>query len=170
MSAFASSIALYVSFSSCRTVVFPPPTAMLCGPSPCISSWTRMWVKNRLEGNVLLIGGGEDDLRDRHQRPGEFRILHVLHHDALAALFAHDPLVVRQVERRRLHAMVRIARGVDFADDDDRRRAAERGVSMRRIDPQMVFNVLQLAREPVQLRALPSSRTVMNELEGRLRV
>ena len=46
MSALASSMALQVSCSACRGVVARPPTMMLCGPSPCISSCIRMCVKN----------------------------------------------------------------------------------------------------------------------------
>ena len=45
-SALASSMVLCVSRSSCRTVVRRPSTVMVPGPSPCISSCIRIWVKN----------------------------------------------------------------------------------------------------------------------------
>ena len=126
--------------------------------------------KERLERKVLLIGGREDHLRDRCERLGELRVLHVLQHDALAALFADHALVVRQVERGRLHAVVAVARGVNFVDDDDRRRAAESRVSVLWIDRQVVLDVLQFARELLQLRALAFVLDCDERLERRLRV
>ena len=88
------------------------------------------------------------------ERLRELRVLHVLQHDALRALFAHDPLVVRQVERRGLHGAVAVAGGVDLVDHDDRRQRAELRVALLRIDRQVVLDVLQLAGEPLQLRGL----------------
>ncbi len=95
-----------------------------------------------VEGQVLLIAGRQDDLRDRRERLRELRVLDVLQHDALRALLADHALVVRQIERGGLHAAVAVAGRVDFVHDDDRRHAAELGIAVLRIDRQMVLDVL----------------------------
>ena len=67
-----------------------------------------------VEGQILLIVRRKDDLRDRDQRLGELRVLHVLEHDALRAFFARHPFVVRQVEGGGLDAVVGVAGAEDF--------------------------------------------------------
>ena len=121
-----------------------------------------MWVKKASNDSVALIGRRQHDLRDRQQRLGELRVLHVLQHHALGALFADDALVVRQVERRGLDAAVAVAGGVDLVDDGDRRQRAELRVAVLRIDRQVVLDVLQLARRAsAASRSRPRSCTVM---------
>ena len=48
-------------------------------------------------------------------------MLNILQHDFLAALLLNDLLVVGQVERRGLNAVVPVAGAEDFVDDADRR-------------------------------------------------
>src|ERR1051326_914570 len=63
-----------------------------------------------VEGHILLIRRREDDLRNRDERFRKLRILHVLEHAALRALFARDALVVRQIECGRLDTSVAVTR------------------------------------------------------------
>ena len=65
--------------------------------------------EERIEREVPLLGWIENDARDRNQGFIELRVLHVLQHDPFRAFFLHDPLVVRQIERGRLHAAVSFA-------------------------------------------------------------
>ena len=107
MSAFASSSADDVVLQ--RLPHGRRRRATWCGPRPCISSCIRMWVKNASKRDLRPIRGAERDCRDRHQHLLELRVLHVLQHHALGALFLDDAVVVRQVERGRLHAAVAVA-------------------------------------------------------------
>ena len=111
-------------------------------------------MKNASKTTFFWSAGGERDLADRHEHAVELRVLHVLQHDALGALLLHDPLVVRQVERRRLHAAVAVAGREHDVDDADRRERAELRVAVLRIDWQRVLEFLQVRGERLQLLRL----------------
>jgi hypothetical protein len=89
---------------------------------------------------------------------GELGLLHVLQHDPLRALLADDALVVRQVERGRLHAPVRVAGGEHDVHDADRGQRAERRVAERRVDRQVVLDRLQLPENRASFAVSWSSR------------
>ena len=108
--------------------------------------------EERLERKLLLIREREHDARDRNQGLIEFRILHVLEHDALRTFLFHHALIVRQVEGRGLHAAVAFAGAEDFIDHADRRGRAKFGIVIPRIDGQMIFQFLQVRAELFQLR------------------
>src|SRR3569832_463998 len=77
-------------------------------------------------------------------------------------------LVVREVERRRLHTAVRIARPEDrvhHADGRHRARATERSPGR---DGQLIFQALQLAGEARQTRGLDVVAQGDERLEGGL--
>src|SRR6185295_9786907 len=103
------------------------------------------------ERDVLLVRRRQDDLRDRHERLRELRVLDVLQHHALGALLLRDALVVRQVEGGGLDAAVRVAGGEHLVDDNDGREAAELRVAVLRIDRQVALDVLQLGRKLLEL-------------------
>ena len=116
-----------------------------------------------IERQVFLVVRRKDHLRDRDKRLGEFRILHVLEHDALRAFLARDPFVVRQIKGGGLDAMVGVARTEDFIDHDHRRKGADLRVAIFRVDREMVLDVLELAGKFLQLRAF---RFVLDGDEG----
>jgi hypothetical protein len=92
----------------------------------------------------------------------ELGFLVVLQHHALAALLANHALVVRQVERCRLHAAVGVA-GREHRVDDAIGASAPRAGCVLRIDRQ-VFSI-SCSDEPEALQLSPISAwslTVMN--------
>ena len=127
-----------------------------------------MCVKNASNATFGWSRGGERHLRDRLQHHPELRFLVVLQHHALGALLRDHALVVRQVERRRLHAAVGVARREHGVDDADRRQRAELRVAVLRIDRQVVLDLLQLAAEPRQLLRLGVVTQRDERLERRL--
>ena len=88
--------------------------------------------EEHVERDVRLIARGERHLRDRLQDAAEFRLLHVLQHDALRALLANHAFVVRQVVGRGLHAAVGVAGGEDDVHDADRRERAKLRIAQLR--------------------------------------
>ena len=110
--------------------------------------------EERIEGHIALVGCSQHDFGNWDERLRELRVLHVLQHHAFRSLFANHALVVRQVERRRLHGAVAVAGRENLVHDDDRGKGAELWISLRRIDRQLVLDVLQLAAEFLELRAL----------------
>ena len=110
-------------------------------------------------------------LRDRHQHLLELRLLEILQQHALGALLGDDALVVRQVERGGLHAVVAVAGREHDVDDADRRVAAELGAAELRLDRQVVLQVLQLAAEALELACVSSrSVSVMNDSNAALKL
>ena len=81
----------------------------------------------------------------------ELGLLVVLQHHAFAALGGDDALVVGQVEGRRLHAAVAVARREHGVHDGNRRQGAERRVAVLGVNRQMVLDVLQRAGKLLQL-------------------
>ena len=126
--------------------------------------------EERVERERRLIGGGERQLRDRHQHLVELRLLEVLQQHALGALLGDDLLVVRQVEGGGLHAVIRVAGRKHDVDDADRRVAAELGAAELRIDRQAILQVLQLAAEALELRRLVAVGERDERFERRLEV
>ena len=98
-----------------------------------------------VERQILLVCRTEHNFRNRHERLGELRVLHILEHDALRSLFASDAFIVRQIESGGLDTVVSVAGAVNFVHDDDRREGAELRVAVFRIDREMVLDVLQFA-------------------------
>src|SRR5947199_360234 len=88
--------------------------------------------------------------------------------DAREALYI--ALVVRQVVGRGLHAAVAVAAGKDDVDHLDRRQRAERRVAQRRIDRQVVLELLQVRAESLQLVRFRFVAQRDERLEGRLEV
>ena len=107
-----------------------------------------------IEPDVLAIGGRQRHVRDRQQDHAELCLLHVLQHDPLGPHLALDLLVVRQVEGGRLHAAVRVARTIERVDHANGRHRPQLGVAQPGIDGQVIFQLLQLAREPAELLGL----------------
>ena len=125
-------------------------------------------MKNASKRHLRAIGRRQRDLGDGLQHHPELGLLDVLQHHLLAALLADDPLVVGQVERRCLHAAVAVAGREDDVDDTDRRQRAQRRVPQRRVDGQMVLDVLQMRAEPLQPGRLDVVAQRDEGLEGRL--
>jgi hypothetical protein len=96
-----------------------------------------------VERDVALIGRAERDLRDRHQYLVELRLLIVLQHDPLAALFADHAFVVGQVEGGGLDAAIAVAGREHGIDHRDRREGPQLGIAILRIDRQVVLDLLQ---------------------------
>ncbi len=154
MSAFASSRKLDASFISWRTVVSPAVDGDGVRTKAVHQLVHDDVGEERVERQMALVVGREHDLRNRHQRLRELRVLHVLEHHALGALLARHALVVRQVEGGRLNAAVAVAGGEDLVHHHERREGPELRVAQRRIDRQVVLDILQLAAELLDLRAL----------------
>ena len=81
-------------------------------------------------------------------------LLHVLQHDALAALLCHNALVVGQVIGRGLNAMSAVAGRENFINHTNGRLAAELGIAILGIDGQIVLHFLQMIAEELQLGGL----------------
>ena len=111
-------------------------------------------MKNASNDDVLPIVSGQGHHADRLKHHLELRLLVVLQHHPLRALLGDHALVVGQVEGRRLHAAIGVARREHRVDDPDRRHRAQLGIAVLRIDRQVVLDVLQLGPEPRQLLRL----------------
>ena len=111
-------------------------------------------MKNASKATLLLVGRRQDDPRDRHQHLVELGLLVVLQHHPLAALLPDHALVVGQVVGRGLHAAIGVAGREHGVDHRDRRHGAQLRVAERRVDGQVVLDVLQCGRELLQLGGL----------------
>ncbi len=72
-----------------------------------------------VEAQVLLLIFREDDGRNRDQRLLELGFLNVLQHHALGALLGNDALIVWQVIRGGLDAVVAVARAINLVHNAD---------------------------------------------------
>src|SRR6185369_13714257 len=75
-------------------------------------------------------------------------------HDALRTLLLNDALVIRKIERSRLHAAVALAGTEYFVDDANGRGRAELRISITRVNREIVFQLLQMPAEFPELRRL----------------
>ncbi len=111
----------------------------------------------REEASKLRNGsaeGASTDLRNRRQRGGEFRFLHVLQHHPLAALFMHHALVVREIVGRGFHAVIAVAGRDHLIHHANRREPSDLRIAILRVDRQVVLDFLHVIAEELQLRRL----------------
>src|SRR5438034_11778978 len=107
--------------------------------------------EERSESQISLLRRRKHYARDWNQSLIELRILHVLQHDSLRALFLNHALVIRQIERSGLHTTVSFARAKNFVHDANRRRRAKFRIAILRVERQMVFEFLQVLTELFEL-------------------
>src|SRR4051794_29252131 len=93
----------------------------------------------------------QHNMRDRHQCFVELRILDILQHHPLRALFLYYSLVVRQVIGSGLDAAVSLTRCKHFIHYANRRRCTEFWIAVFRIDWKIVLKLLQMAAELSEL-------------------
>jgi len=121
-----------------------------------------MWGEEQVKTQVLLRRWLQHHFRYRLQRGLEFCFLNVLEHHALAALLLDYFVVIGQVVRRCLDAVVAVARGKNFIHHADGRRRSQLGYAVLRIFRQIVFDLLQVLAQKNASRADSlSSRTLM---------
>ena len=84
----------------------------------------------------------------------EFRFLHVLQHDPLAALLLNHALVIGQVERGRANAVRTVASRQNFVHHADRSQRPQFRVAILRVQRETVFDLLKMVREHLQLGRL----------------
>src|ERR1017187_5337929 len=95
-SAFASSIAPYNSFISCRTVVARPATWICCGPMPMAQLVRQNVREESVEAQFAQLGLRQHPRRYGPQIAFELRLLDVFQHHPLAALLGHHAFVIGQ--------------------------------------------------------------------------
>ena len=121
-----------------------------------------------LETEIFLVARRQHARGDGHQNAVELGFLNVLQHDALAALFLHHSLVVGQIESRCPHTMGAIAGRQDFVHHTYRRRRAQFGITVARVNRQVVLHFLQAPGELLEMAGLPVVADGDVRFEGRL--
>ena len=109
----ASSITLYISFNSCRTVVARPLDANLMRTQAMHQLMHQDVREKGIKGNSLSILSGKDYLRYWNQHDAEFGALHIFQHDALGPFFLNYTFIIGKVKGGRLHSMIAVAGSQD---------------------------------------------------------
>ncbi len=119
-----------------------------------VAQFVRQYVsKKQVKIDVALLVSGQHALRDGNQRALELCLLHILQHDALAAFFRDDPLVVGKVVGSGLHSVIAVSGADHFVYDADGGLGADLGIAILCVERQVVLDLLKVLGERSQLGA-----------------